>query len=120
MPCEGLTARAYTDGNQPLLVYTDQDIHSWITSVFVMKITRNWIPPLLIIFAGLLAAPLCLALLLAFIGDRTLLSVVAPYATLAQPTLDDAGTFFLLAGIQYPLYGIILSVAWLKGDRYRI
>jgi len=85
-----------------------------------MKISRAWIPPLLIIFAGVLAAPLCLVLLVAFIGDRTLLSVVAPYATLAQPTLDDAPTFFLLAGIQYPLYGIILSVAWLKGDRYRI
>lgn len=67
-----------------------------------------------------MAAPCCLLLLFLFIGDRTLLSYLAPYATLAEPTLSNAALFFLLAAIQYPIYGMILAVAWLKSDRYRI
>jgi hypothetical protein len=85
------------------------------------KITKpTQLIPLALIVLGILAAPCCLVLLVAFIGDRTLLSIVAPYATLADPTLSSGIWFFFLAGIQYPVYGIILAAAWVKSDRYRI
>ena len=85
-----------------------------------MQIQRTLITPLALLTAGVLAAPCCLFLLVAFIGDRTLLSVTAPYATLAEPTLSNSPWFFFLAAIQYPLYGLFLAVTWLRSDRYKI
>lgn len=81
---------------------------------------KTWSPPIIIFTAGILAAPCCLFLLLIFLGDRTLLGVLVPYATLAEPTLTDAGRFFSLAAIQFPIYGTILAVAWAMSDRYKI
>ena len=85
-----------------------------------MKIQRKWLVPLVLVLTGFIAALCCLLLLFAFIGDRTLLSYLAPYATFAEPTLSNAVWFFFLAAIQYPLYGIISAVAWLKGDKYKV
>src|SRR4051812_30704221 len=85
-----------------------------------MKIQRKWLVPLTLVGAGIIAALCCLLLLFAFIGNRTLLSYLAPYATLAEPTLSDVVWFFFLAAIQYPIYGIISAAAWLKSDRYRV
>lgn len=85
-----------------------------------MRIRRKWRVPLALVVVGNLAAPCCLLLLFLFIGDRALLSYLAPYATLAEPTLSNAVWFFFLAAIQCPTYGMLLAVAWLKSDRYRV
>lgn len=85
-----------------------------------VNIQKKWFPPIAIFIAGILAVPCCLFLLLVFIGDRTFLGVFVPYATLAEPTLTDAGRFFYLAAIQFPIYGIILAIAWIMSDRYKI
>ncbi len=85
-----------------------------------VNIQKKWFPPIRIFIAGLLAAPCCLFLLLIFIGNRTLLGVLVPYATLAEPTLTDALKFFFLAAIQFPLYGTVLAIAWAMSDRYKI
>lgn len=85
-----------------------------------MKMQRRFVMPAALVGAGLLAAPCCLVLLYIFIGNRTLLSALAPHATLADPTLSYVMWFFFLAAIQFPLYGIALAVAWMKSDRYKI
>ena len=81
---------------------------------------KKWSLPITIFIAGFLVVPCCLFLLLIFIGDRTFLGVLVPYATLAEPTLTDAGRFFSLAAIQFPIYGTILAIAWAMSDRYKI
>src|SRR4051794_6504258 len=85
-----------------------------------MRIQRKWLVPLALGIIGLIAVPFFLLLLFAFFGDRTLLSYFAPYATLAEPTLSNVVWFFFLAAIQYPIYGVISAIAWLKSDKYKI
>jgi len=48
--------------------------------------SKKRILPVAILITGLLAVPVCLFLILVFIGERTFLGILVPYATLAEPT----------------------------------
>jgi hypothetical protein len=84
------------------------------------RIRHNRLTSSMILLAGVAAVPVCLFLVLIFIGERALLGYLVPYATLAEPTLTDVVRFFFLAAIQFPIYGIMLSIAWVMSDRFKI
>jgi hypothetical protein len=68
----------------------------------------------------------CCFLFLSFISafgicsDTTLAESLFPYALAYDPTLHEhLGFAFLLALIQWPIYGVLLGVAWMKGRSQR-
>src|SRR5215813_1894296 len=61
----------------------------------------------LLVFAFLTAFGIC--------SDTSVAEVLFPFSLAADPTLNDlALVALLLALVQYPIYGVILGVAWLK------
>lgn len=80
-----------------------------------MSVPRTWLP----FVVGLIATPLCLLLAVgsagAGHGDYFWAKVIYPYAMLSTLVFKSITVpFGLLAVVQLPIYGGLLSIAWLR------
>jgi hypothetical protein len=81
----------------------------------IERVKRVWTP----LFLGLLSTPFCLLVALesagAGHGDYFWAKVIYPYTMLSAVLLGSiAIPFALFAVLQLPMYGLVLSIAWLK------
>lgn len=88
------------------------------------KSSRNYSPIVIATLVGIGAE--CCFLFLSFItafgicSDTVMAESLFPYALAFDPTLHDhLGLAFSLALIQWPIYGVLLGVAWMKGRSQR-
>jgi hypothetical protein len=88
------------------------------------KRPRNYSPIVIASLIGIGAE--CCFLFLSFVtafgicSDTAMAESLFPYALAWDPTLrDHLGLAFFLALIQWPIYGVLLGVAWMKGRSQR-
>jgi hypothetical protein len=80
-----------------------------------MSVPRAWVP----FVVGLIATPFCLLLAIgsagAGHGDYFWAKIIYPYTMLSTLVFGSITIpFRLLAVAQLPLYGVLLSIAWLR------